>query len=35
MVGTTIIAQEKHKEHHKNEIEQFTSEQRSELMVKK
>ncbi|HEY6143434.1 MAG TPA: hypothetical protein VIV55_08490 [Flavobacterium sp.] len=36
MVGTTIIAQEKtRKQHHRNETEQFTPEQRSQLMVKK
>ncbi|WP_269226370.1 hypothetical protein [Flavobacterium eburneipallidum] len=36
LVGTSIIAQPKNKKHHpKNEMEQFTPEQRSELMVKK
>lgn len=36
LVGTSIIAQPKNKKHHpKHEMEQFTPEQRSELMVKK
>ena len=36
MVGMTVLAQEKHKkQHHRNEMEQFTPEQKSQLMVKK
>ncbi len=35
LLGTTIVAQEKHREHKRNEMEQFTPEQRSELQLKK
>ena len=35
MVGTTIFAQEQNRKQQRNEMEQFTPEQRSELQVKK
>jgi hypothetical protein len=35
LVGTTIIAQERGRKHQGNEIEQFTPEQKSQLMLKK
>jgi protein CpxP len=35
LVGTTMVAQEKNREHKRNEMEQFTPEQRSELQLKK
>lgn len=36
MAGITVLAQGNHrKQHHKNEMEQFTPEQKSQLMVKK
>lgn len=35
IVGTTIIAQEKNRKHQGNEMEQFTPEQKSQLMLKK
>ena len=35
IVGTTIIAQERNRKHQGNEMEQFTPEQKSQLMLKK
>lgn len=35
LVGTTIIAQERNRKHQGNAMEQFTSEQKSQLMLKK
>ena len=35
LVGTTIIAQERNRKHQGNEMEQFTPEQKSQLMLKK
>lgn len=35
LVGTTIIAQERDRKHQGNEMEQFTPEQKSQLMLKK
>ena len=35
IVGTTIIAQERSRKHQGNEMEQFTSQQKSQLMLKK
>ncbi len=35
LVGTTIMAQEGNRKHRKNEMEQFTPEQKSQLMLKK
>jgi len=35
LVGTTINAQERSGKHQRNEMEQFTSEQKSQLMLKK
>ncbi len=35
MVGTTIIAQERNRKHQGNEMEQFTPEQKSQLMLKR
>ena len=35
MVGTIIIAQERNRKHQGNEMEQFTPEQKSQLMLKK
>lgn len=35
MFGTIVLAQEKNKRHHGGEKNQFTSEQRSQLMLKK
>ena len=35
LVGTTIIAQERNRKHQGNKMEQFTPEQKSQLMVKK
>jgi periplasmic protein CpxP/Spy len=35
VVGTTIIAQERGRKHQGNEMEQFTPEQKSQLMLKK
>lgn len=35
MVGMTIVAQERNRKQHGNEIEQFTPEQRSQLQLKK
>lgn len=35
VVGTTIIAQERSRKHQGNEMEQFTLEQKSQLMLKK
>ena len=35
LVGTTIIAQERNRKHQGNEMEQFTPQQKSQLMLKK
>ena len=35
IVGTTIIAQERNRKEHINEMEQFTPDQKSQLMLKK
>ena len=35
MVGMTVLAQERNRKQHGNEMEQFTPEQRSQLMLKK
>jgi protein CpxP len=35
LVGTTIIAQERSRKHQGNEMEQFTPQQKSQLMLKK
>ena len=35
IVGTTMIAQERSRKHQGNEMEQFTPEQKSQLMLKK
>ncbi len=35
LVGTTIIAQERSRKHQGNEMEQFSPEQKSQLMLKK
>ena len=35
LVGTTIIAQERNRKHQGDKMEQFTPEQKSQLMVKK
>jgi protein CpxP len=35
IVGTTIIAQERNRKHQGNEMEQFTPQQKSQLMLKK
>ena len=35
VVGTTIIAQERNRKHQGNEMEQFTPDQKSQLMLKK
>lgn len=35
MVGMTIVAQERNRKHHGNEMEHFTPEQRSQLQLKK
>jgi protein CpxP len=35
LVGTTIIAQERNRKHQGNEMEQFTTQQKSQLMLKK
>lgn len=35
MVGMTVLAQERNKKQHGNEMEQFTPEQRSQLQLKK
>jgi hypothetical protein len=35
IVGTTIVAQERNRKQHGNEMEQFTPEQQSQLMLKK
>ncbi|NDP27562.1 MAG: hypothetical protein GZ087_09085 [Flavobacterium sp.] len=35
VVGTTIIAQERNRKHQGNQMEQFTPEQKSQLMLKK
>ena len=35
VVGTTIIAQERGRKHQGNQMEQFTPEQKSQLMLKK
>jgi periplasmic protein CpxP/Spy len=35
LVGTTIIAQEGKRQHRRNEMEQYTPEQKSQLMLKK
>lgn len=35
MVGTIIIAQERNRKHQGNEMEQFTPEQKSQLMLKR
>ena len=35
IVGTTIIAQERNRKHQGNQMEQFTPEQKSQLMLKK
>ena len=35
IVGTTIVAQERNRKHQGNEMEQFTPQQKSQLMLKK
>lgn len=35
IVGMTVLAQERNRKQHENEMEQFTPEQRSELQLKK